>query len=103
MENPRLKPELCWTMVKDMEFVGGEIDTKDFEKKGIQVQTKIEADDEGYTLRKDDKDRGFLRTGEMRLDHFKQMVVLNGWTAVTLELEDEEEMAKDPRKKVPKI
>ena len=39
----------------------------------------------------------------MRLDHFKQMVVLNGWTSVTIELEDEEEMAKDPRRKVPKI
>ena len=39
----------------------------------------------------------------MRLDHFKQMVVLNGWTSITIELEDEEEMVKDPRKKVPKI
>ena len=66
MLNPRLKPELCWTMVKDMEFVGGEI-----EKKGSDIQTRIEADDEGYTLKKDLKDRGFLRTGEMRLDHFK--------------------------------
>ena len=45
MENPRLKPELCWTKLEGMEFVGGEID-----KKGSDIQTKIEADDEGYTV-----------------------------------------------------
>ena len=28
MINPRLKPELCWTKLEGIEFVGGEIDKK---------------------------------------------------------------------------
>ena len=45
MQNPRLKPELCWTMVKDMEFVGGEIDTKTYFEKNGKYKNKHQYSD----------------------------------------------------------